>query len=668
MDFFERQDRAKDSTKILSLYFVMAVLLTLVGVNMVFATVIGSGQTFNPITSTYWATHYFTIVSLSTIGFIVLGNLIVYFDIRGGGSIIAEQVGASPVNMNSPDSTIKQFINIVEEMSIASGVIVPALYVMEYEDSINAFVAGLKEDNTVLVVTQGALNNLDRDALQGIVGHEFSHILHQDMRINLKLIGTVTGISMIGELGYAAVSSLFSDHRGYGYTHRNRHHRRYRNPGKSLFNSSSDSGNSFLRPYAIIGLGLLIVGYIGLFFGRLIKATISRQREYLADASAVQFTRNKDGIAKALTTILYHQNGSFLETAKAERVSHMCFGESLKFSSMFATHPPLEDRIKAISPSYLVQYKIKKRNERTDKRKEETGASSSGKTTHYSSSNYISSFSNHDQTVNVSRSDIMACVGSPQPEHLDVAHDLLAVIPDLLHLAAYSESSARAVIYAMILASTKDKQKISYTAIEKYESIEISENTRKFSELMQRGNNAIRLPLIELCFPTLKKLDDGTKSLFLKLCMRLCSLDKKISSFEFILITIIRAELTAPTETLTEYNKIKPVLASIERVLTLLVYIGKNKEPEEVFSSFMSKFRHTGLDILPISECKHNRLSNDLIELSRLNAKIKKTVLNAFIGCIVHDDVVMPEEAELIRAISMVMGCPMPPLIANNIH
>ncbi len=276
-----------------------------------------------------WFSHPLTLgISLFTLLVMVCGCLFKIWKLRRGGKGLAAMLGARPIDPDTRHSDEKKLINVVEEMSIASGIPAPQLYVLDKEEAINAFVAGFRPSETVLVVTHGTLKKLDRDELQGVIAHEFSHIFNADMRLNLRLIAVLAGILALGKIGEFMLR------------------------GSSRRSSSNRKGNSLV----LVALALVVVGYLGLFFGRLIKAAISRQRELLADASAVQFTRNPAGLAGALIKIR-NGNGSHLDSVHAEDMSHMCFGETLgfRFRNLLATHPPLDERLGALGSDWVAR-------------------------------------------------------------------------------------------------------------------------------------------------------------------------------------------------------------------------------------------------------------------------------------------------------------------------
>jgi Zn-dependent protease with chaperone function len=326
MDFFYRQDQARRKTWLLVLYFILAVACIVIVVNTAayaaFYVVLRYLEITSPVTHVgmqgWLGSHAWLYLSFITVGIIVGGSLYRLLKLADGGVSVALMVGARPLLSSSTTPADRVLVNVVEEMAIASGMPVPQLFVMETEASINAFVAGYRPTETVMVVTRGALDHLSRDELQGVVGHEFSHILNGDMRLNLRLLAVLAGILLIGKIG-----------------------------GVLMRGAREGSGRAAI--FAIIfGLVLYLIGYAGLFFGRVIKAAISRQREFLADASAVQFTRDSKGLAGALFKIDSMALSTQLHTAYAEDLSHMCISETLGQHGWLATHPPLHERIEAM--------------------------------------------------------------------------------------------------------------------------------------------------------------------------------------------------------------------------------------------------------------------------------------------------------------------------------
>jgi len=330
MEFFANQDKARKRTKVLVIYFVIAVACIIASVYFANLLIFYGAQLQNPGALSpeliLWRPLLFLYSVLGTIGVVGLGSLYKTATLAKGGSIVAELLGGQLVELNTPDPDERQLRNVIEEMAIAAGVPVPRIYVLDGEKGINAFAAGHAPGDAVIGVTRGCMTLLDRDELQGVIGHEFSHILNGDMRLNLRVMGLLYGILCLAVIGQMLIYS-----RGRG--------------GKGK------------NPLVLLGLALIVIGAIGVFFGRLIQAAISRQREFLADASSVQFTRNPAGLSGALQKI--GGVGSRVESANAGEASHMFFGNGLgkPFLGMLATHPPLKDRIRAIDPGWDGQFK-----------------------------------------------------------------------------------------------------------------------------------------------------------------------------------------------------------------------------------------------------------------------------------------------------------------------
>ncbi len=322
MDFFEQQAKAHRKTKWLVIYFVMAVAAMIAANYICMMLFFYVGMQKDPHHRyddeprpriSFWDSRVFVGVSIITIAIVGIGSAYKTSALSSGGSAVSEMMGGRLINTNTTDADERKLLNVIEEMSIASGVPMPQVYVMDEENGINAFAAGHKPGDATVSVTRGCMKLLSRDELKGVIGHEFSHILNGDMRLNLRLMGTIFGILCLAILGRILLQTVRGGDRGK-------------------------------NPLPIVGLVLLIIGYIGVFFGRLIQAAVSRQREFLADASSVQFTRNPGGITGALKKIGgLGEMGSRLSHAHAEELSHMFFGNGVSeaFIGLLETHPPL---------------------------------------------------------------------------------------------------------------------------------------------------------------------------------------------------------------------------------------------------------------------------------------------------------------------------------------
>lgn len=451
MNFFLSQETSRKKTKILVFYFVVCVLILLAAV---YLAIFGFG-TYLAIQEVpldwkvWWQPDFFIPTALVTLGFITCGSLYKVSSLaHGGGKKVAELVGGKLLPSNTKNLKERQLLNVVEEMSIASGTPVPSVYLLD-ESSINAFAAGFSPKDAVVGVTKGTIENLNRDELQGVIAHEFSHIFNGDMRLNIRLMGIVHGILII-----ALVGSLLMRTRG----------RR--------------------NPLPLLGLILLVIGYAGVFFGKLIKAAISREREFLADASAVQFTRNPDGIGGALKKIGSLAAGSRIQNPKAEEASHFYFANGLRpaFLNALATHPPLEERIKRIEPMF------------------------DGK---FASPSKIRAEAPQGR-INIDPQKVASRVGAMPPENLIYAAAMLSGFSETLQSKIHDPVGACNVIYALL--AKEDFQGLKPEA---------------------------RLPLVELAIPALKSLSPSEYEAFRRRVKELSGADKKIDLFEFVLEQIL---------------------------------------------------------------------------------------------------------------------------------
>lgn len=637
MDFFSQQDKARRKTSLLVIYFLLAILLIVLAINTVVYFALSEAgyqatQNSAPVSLNQWLEQpYWLYISVGTMLLIILGSLVRLFKLRGGGQSVAEMAGGRLLDMDTRDNSEIQYIHVVEEMSIASGVPMPSLYVMDNEQGINAFVAGFRSTETVMAVTRGALDTLSRDELQGVVGHEFSHILNGDMRINIRLIAILAGILLIGKVGELVLRS--SGRRSGG---------------------NNKGGGAIL----LLALALFAIGYIGLFFGRLIKAAISRQREFLADASSVQFTRNPKGMAGALYKIQQHAAGAFLNTSSAEDMSHMCFGETVKlhFTSLLATHPPLEIRINAVDPMFL---KTERAKAIIQKRNQLEGTS----TVESMTDNGISQFAENGSPTSIEA--VTASVGNPTPEHLVYAHQLISSLPASISEVMHSKQGADLVIYGLLLAGMDKKIGLDFLRQQNL----LNEQSTPVLDDLYTLDRRLRLPVVDLVLPVLKRLDEQQKSDFIGSIEQLIKLDNKFTLFEFVLLTLIKQHLDKDAGKVNRirHYSFKSVRSEIRLLLSVLAQ-SSGQTAEKISSAFkraMTTFSPSSDTLQPLSEVSAEKITQALNELNGLSPMLKKSIIDACADTVLDDGIVMPAEAELLRAISSTLDSPMPPLLGH---
>jgi Zn-dependent protease with chaperone function len=632
MDFFQHQERARRKTGLLVLYFFLAVVAILVCVNL--ALLLAFAWMDVQLPPSQWLTHPMTLgISLFTLLVMVCGCLFKTWKLRRGGKGLAAMLGARPIDPDTRHSDEKKLINVVEEMSIASGIPAPQLYVLDKEKAINAFVAGFRPSETVLVVTHGTLKKLDRDELQGVIAHEFSHIFNADMRLNLRLIAVLAGILALGKIGEFMLR------------------------GSSRRSSSNRKGNSLV----LVALALVVVGYLGLFFGRLIKAAISRQRELLADASAVQFTRNPAGLAGALIKIR-NGNGSHLDSVHAEDMSHMCFGETLgfRFRNLLATHPPLDERLGALGSDWVARARTRARSAGQP----DVSPSASvpeGVAAFSGGSDASSSVSERSGPATSSR------VGTVSEADVGYARSLLEAIPADLHKKLHNPVQAELALYALIISSSdSDPQSLLKSAGMSEHLSALQPLSQQLSELGSR----LRLPIIDLALPTLKGQPSAQRREILERLATLTRADQRTTLFEWALVALARQQLDdhARRNRHTRFHRYRAVTGELQLAFSVMTWASgaRDEQARALFRQASHGLLPEARTLLPLSQCSSQRLGQALDRLADLSPLLKGPVIDGLADLVLTDGKVQVSEAEMLRAMAALMECPLPPLFAGN--
>lgn len=644
MDFFEHQDRARANTSRLVFYFIVAVLLIVIAVNLV---AFGTWYWLNAQlyednmdlfhVSDWWTSQYGWGTAVGTLLLILAGSAIQWFNLRKGGEAVAKMAGATPVENYQNDFKVQQFIHVVEEMAIASGVPVPKLYVMEREEAINAFVAGYQSDQAVMVATRGLLDTLSRDELQGVVGHEFSHILNGDMRLNIRLMAMLAGLIMIGQFGRFLLEAFAR--------------------GGSRARRSSKKGNGNPLPFILAALALIIIGAIGVFFGRLIKAAVSRQREFLADASSVQFTRNPENIASALYQIREHSMGSVLGHKHAEDMSHFCFGESVHlkmFGDRLATHPPLDERIRRVAPSFLAR---KKHADKQDlDRYTANQPVADARTTLAGASAALTGLA------------VSQVVGNPTPNHVDYARDLYRQIPEVVRNLVHSSPGAKAFCYALVMQNTQSNPQDLLNLI-KMDDPDCLPALQKLWPWVQKMPATLRLPILDISMPTLRNLTNEALNAFLKRIQVLIQHDGQVHLQEWVLNTLLNVHLSPKYQGRDKirYHSLKAVNKEVQLLLSALAY--HSTQLDKASDTYKRVFKGLHLNdnwLLSQSAIDFPALSVALTKLRGLAFVLKQPLLQACADLMLADQQINVNEYEFLRVVADVLGCPMPPLLEHE--
>jgi Zn-dependent protease with chaperone function len=648
MDFFARQDSARKKTKLLVFYFVVAVIL-IVALNYLVALVAFNGvQTHQHNNARYeqtppivlWSPQIFLGSTLLTLAIISIGSVFKISALAGGGSVVAESMGGRLLSSNTTNPDERKLLNVVEEMAIASGVPMPKVYVLDNEEGINAFAAGHTTGDAAVAVTRNCMTKLSRDELQGVIGHEFSHILNGDMRLNIQLMGVLFGILCLATVGRIL-----------------------------LYMRSSNSRDK--NPLPLIGIALLIIGSVGVFFGRLIQSAVSRQREYLADASSVQFTRNPAGLSGALQKLGGY--GSRMHSPNAPDAGHLFFGNGLSaaFLGAFATHPPLEDRIRAIDPAWDGKFKrltedkpenIYHRDPSRPPMPDAFGTVLGGA---------ICSGDDARPPVIQSHS-VLPNLGNPTPLHLEYAEKLRNALPESVKAATREPLDSVALIYAMLLSPDETIRATQLAELAKRVTPDIYGKTVTLFPDVSTAVAHAHLPMINIALGALRQLTAEQFAQFSKTLQWLIQSDGKVELFEFVLQKIILRNL-APQfggvrPPVVQYYTIKPLVPDCVIVLSALAYVGGNNADVvgKAFAAgapYLRAPNDVAVTLLPLDQCRLTQIDPALNRLAQAVPTIKKNLIDACVHVVVADGVIQEAEAELLRAIADTLDCPMPPFL-----
>ncbi|MEJ0006295.1 MAG: M48 family metallopeptidase [Steroidobacteraceae bacterium] len=634
MDFYAYQAAARRQSRLFVAMFVAAVAVVVLALDAVIFTVLAArssassygaqyGGPVGPVQFAMRNPDAVFVVSLLIIGVIALASLFKSAQLRGGGAVVAQSLGGVRVERDTADPARKRLRNIIEEMAIASGVPVPEIYVLEQEPAINAFAAGHTPANACITVTQGALDHLNRDELQGVIGHEFSHILNGDMRLNIQLMGLIFGLLVIAVIG------------------------------RLVFNFAPRGGNDRDRRGGLgwvgVGLAAMVLGYLGLLAGRMLQAAVSRQRERLADASAVQFTRNTSGLKGALLKIAALEEGSKFVAADAEQVAHMLFAPGL--DRIFATHPPLLERIRELDPHFdpaeltqLIAHGV-------------SGPEGGG---------YAGASAAVPRAASGFAADAgggAAQVGRPQPANVDQAQSLLPQIPAVLRDFSDTGAHARSLVLALLLSRDPAIREAQAQRIaEEYGSAELQVvNTA----ITAAGTIApmLRLPTLLQLFPTLRRLPLAERQRLNALVMDLIHIDSNIDVFEFCLAKLLGLMLNDAAGNAVPYGRLT-LESSVEPVHILFATLARcgSDDEREIRAAYAAGIGAV-LATYPqyaTYEDWAQRTSAALSQLDQLQPPAKQKLVEGLVRTIGNDGVLKVEESELLRTTCALLHCPMP--------
>jgi Zn-dependent protease with chaperone function len=641
MNFFERQEASRRSSRRLVVLFIIAVMAVIAAVNLVVSFVLAQAEQrsaymeggYGPTLGDWMGAHPGTllITTLIVVGVIGLASMYKSMVLGGGGGVVARSLGGVRISPDTTDPQQRRLLNVVEEMAIASGVPMPEVYLLEQERGINAFAAGHNPANAAIGVTRGTLTTLNRAELQGVIAHEFSHILNGDMRLNIRLMGLLFGLLVIALAGRTVLR---------------------------LTQGGRDSRKAF--PVMLVALAVLVIGYVGLFFGRLIQAAVSRSRESLADASAVQFTRDPTGLRGALVKIGALASGSKIANQEVEEVAHMLFAPGI--SRFFATHPALEDRIKAIDPQFdpkeFDRVRAELLAEEQAKSKAEPKPSSAERL---------------EGLINVpvgvpGAAAVAGLVGNPGTIHMQVARDIRKSLPEAIVMAGRHPQSARALLLAMALDANPEARERQKQFI----SVQLGAQTADVISQLQSSIDALepeqRMPALLRAFPALRQLARDERLQLLSTLNGMLQREGRVSLQNYVLRKLAHVQLTDEM-TPTARTRVLPLSAvqkDVQVVFSVLAQHG-NADATAARRAYEAGVHH----LLPRARPSFVSLAHwaqpldlALSRLDQLAPIMKEQLVEALVKTVTHDQRLTLGEAELLRAVCATVHCPLPPLVA----
>ena len=621
MDFFESQERAKRNTSRLVAMFVAALLATMASVHVLLTVLFAKGN---------FADVRMLGISLgSVLAVVVIGMAVKFAQMSHGGRAVAEAMGGVQVDPGSSDPAERRILNVVEEMAIASGVRVPPVFLID-EPSINAFAAGNGQEDAVIGVTRGCIEQLSRDELQGVMAHEFSHIFHRDTRLNMQLVAWLGGIFAISLVGRIIMRSALSAGSS-----------REKNDGKMVA--------------IALGGAVFLIGIVGYFFGRIIQSAVSRQREYLADASAVQYTRNPDGIAGALEKIA-HGAGSRIAAPAAAEFSHFFFANGM--SSLFSTHPPIEERIARIRGARMVSAGV--------------GSTGSAGGAPAGSASRLAASPAASARIDAAQPSIAGMVpaaalhaaragmGSVNAAGLGLAGELLSDAPAAVLDAARNPFSARAVVCLMLLSEDRAERARQLSAIAAADP-KLAEATSSLAAVAEIAPRE-RMPILELCAAALSMLSPSQYSQFRTALAQLIAVDGQVDRVEWTVRVLLRHAVEGRGSAPSGLGK--ATMLDLARVVSVLAWTGAADVSAARHAWRAARAAEPALPESPdpVNVCTLDALDGALRAFAGATPGLKRRLVDACVACVAADGQTTVEEAELLRAVCASIGAPMPPV------
>jgi len=636
MDFYKEQENSKKKSALLLLIFIISICVVVFFVGMFFIAidvfVYEEGTKSFNLTPSYILQNARLNVIISS--FLSIFIVIVYgaskkFDeLERGGYVIANELGGRLLFGESASSKEKTLINVADEMSLAAGVGSVPIYIIENKH-INAFVAGTTYDNAVLSVTRGAVELLNRDELQGVIAHEFSHIFNGDMKLNNFASGCISGILYIFIIGTELFFPLqFTATKHFsGIT-------------------PKDVLRIFVYPLTMsAGIALMLLGVVGVACAAFMQFALNRQREYLADASAVQFTRYPQGIANALKKIGMY--GDTLNNLRAGCYEHIFFSSH--------SSPSVGKRIKKIEPHWDGEF-----IETRDKQDE-----------------IFSRKKIHPLTMSIKALTVAHILGQItnsgviNDRALKHAKEVLNSIPDNVKQNAQNPLGAEFIIYTLLLDKNHESRKLQCIAIagKLFKDLKHQDTAVKMLMDMYESIGFLEpvayLDIIHICASTLKNISANQYAVFRKQVNELILHDEHVSVFEWCVRYIVLYPLDmafglrkTPLDIHTHIGALKNEL---EILLSALSYIQFKDDANgrDIFERVKKQGGITALKYIPYSEFSPERFEKVVDEIQNSKPMVRRKILELCIFALNGDGEINNRDIAVIHALGEVLHLPL---------
>jgi Zn-dependent protease with chaperone function len=650
MDFFKQQDIARRNTRLLVLSFVAAVFMLIVLTNAVVAAFLFFGQDYNIYGGSrqgltgflsFFSWQRFGGIGMAVTATVALVVLFKWIQLSTGGKVVAESMGGVRILPQTSDPGERRCLNVVEEMALAANMPVPPVYVLDDERGINAFAAGIVPADAVVAVTRGTIDHLKRNELQGVIAHEFSHILNGDMRLNIRLAAMLKGITFIGDVGYFLLRS------------------------NNRVRTGARAGKSEGNGLPLLGLALWILGWLGGLAAGFIKAAISRQKEFLADASAVQFTRDNEGIADALRVIGGYIPGTLVHAGRATEMSHIFFGQiEHQLWHLFPTHPPLDERIRRVDPAwngeYIERKPVHRPNPRIDPASADAGVGRAAIVAAAAASVAASTLQADTPEYDSQDADFT----DYEAETADSA-----AIPVALVRHSHEPLGAQSLVCSLLASTNPEIYQRQLQLLADSETRGLAELTHTLTPAVHELGAPRRLPLLELCLPALKSISLGQYRRFKTNLLQLIQADARTELHEWCLFQLTRhyldPEFIQVKPSRPRYRRLQKVAGHLQVVLSILAHEGGG-DSESVFRLGAAELGLNSMQMLKREQCSVVAFSKAVHELASCYPLLKPRILKAMALAAGEDGKLSPEEREILASMAAVMDCPLPGILTSG--